>query len=258
VIGRSTKARLLELCVRTFVVALNLLTRSRKYETPHVNNYFKHRAALAILVPHPDDEVLGCYHFLERFGSAMDIDLIYVTDAVDDIYADVRRNESLQACKDLAIRRRVRWRFPDGDLTRYWMQLSTQLDEIERDYDFVLCPSVDDRTADHKVLADGADQAISPDKLIWYRSTWLTFTLHAADFVVTGSEKKKRAAIRCFKTQKHVALQNAITISSLEARRCGLGATSAEGFRLASSDVIDVEPINVLSIRSLWRKRDLL
>jgi LmbE family N-acetylglucosaminyl deacetylase len=188
----------------------------------------------------------------------MDIDLIYVTDAADSKYADKRFTESTEACKGLSIRRRARWHFRDSGLTTTRAQLFKSLHNIDKDYDFVLCPSIHDRTADHKVLADEAVRAISPDKLIWYRSTWLTFMLHSADFVVTGSAKKKRAAIGCFKTQKQIALQNAVTISSLEARRHGLSASSVEGFRLASSATVDVEIINTLSIRSLWRNRELL
>ena len=93
------------------------------------------------------------------------------------------------------------------------------------------------------------------EKLVWYRSTWLTFPLIAADFIATGSAKKKNRALRCFMSQWKMALGNVISFSALEAKTYGLRAKSIEAFRYASSGTVTASPINVLSVTALRQLR---
>jgi len=215
----------------------------------------KINGSVAILVPHPDDEIIGCFHFMSRYGSSMAIDLIYVTEAPAKVLADLRRGESAEATKRLSISQRVCWGFTDGKLDVHRKDLRLRLEEINTRYDFIFCPAPSDLTPDHAVLAENAYALTSLDKLVWYRSTWWTFPLPAADFIVEGAAEEKRAALRCFKSQRNLALQNVVTLSGFEAAESCFFAESVEAFRFARSGEVAVFPINVLSAKACWKLR---
>ncbi|MBK7353136.1 MAG: PIG-L family deacetylase [Nitrosomonas sp.] len=213
---------------------------------------------ICLLIPHPDDEVVGCFHFIERLGPTTTIDLIYVTKELSTEMATKRFRESSKATEALVINNYLQWDFPDGNLINHRVSLIQRMTELQDKYDLILCPAPNDKTADHAVLAQVAYNQISLSKLLWYRSTWLTFPLRNADFVVEGKASKKRAALRHYKTQSKLALQNVVSLSTLEARFCGFHADSVEGFRYASSELMKDDPLNVLSLKSLIRLRDWL
>ena len=48
-------------------------------------------------LPHPDDEVIGCYHFMEQIGIRTPIDLVYVTEDQVSNMANLRRTESAES-----------------------------------------------------------------------------------------------------------------------------------------------------------------
>jgi len=83
------------------------------------------------------------------------------------------------------------------------------------------------------MLAEEVHVVIPAGKLLWYRNNWWTFPLRAADFIVEREAKQKRAALRCFKSQQRLALQNVVTLSGFEARLYGSRAASVEAFRFA-------------------------
>jgi LmbE family N-acetylglucosaminyl deacetylase len=210
--------------------------------------------SIAILVPHPDDEVIGCFFLIEEIGSDVPIDLIYVSEQPETTLAQTRRGESLEATNGLVVRDRIWWSLPDGGLNLARSQLRERFLKIRSAYDLVLCPAPWDKTSDHRVIAEEALRSLPTSHLVWYRSTWFTFGLHEASFVVLGPARKKRSALRRYRTQEAIALQNAVSVSMLEAKRYGYRSSSAEAFRLASSGNLDLEPLNVLSIKDLWRK----
>ena len=211
--------------------------------------------AICILVPHADDEIIGCFHLLQKLGFLAPIDLIYVTEDRLPEVAKVRRAESAAATASLAVRERISWSYPDGSLAVHREDLRRRLLDVGERYSLILCLAPSDRTQDHAVLAAEAYDLISSDKLLWYRSTWLTFPLHVADFIAEGDARAKRQALRFFRSQKKLALQNVVSLSTLEARRCGLEADSVEAFRFASSGELSVSPINVLSLKALLQLR---
>ena len=208
---------------------------------------------IAILVPHPDDEIIGCFHFIEKIGPATPIDLIYVTEESSVKIASLRRGESIKASRELTLQQQIWWSFPDGNLYKHRDDLKNQLSMIKNKYKLILCPAPSDRTPDHGVLAEEAYREISPEKLLWYRSTWWTFPIYAADVVIIGQAQKKQAALRCFISQNKLALQNTISASAFEARRLGCKYNSIECFRFASSGLVNINPLNVLSLKALWR-----
>ena len=218
----------------------------------------KAQESIAILVPHPDDEVIGCYFLMEEIGEFVPIDLIYVSEMPDKVLAETRRRESLQATTGLAVNNRIWWSFPDEGLHAVRREIGERLSEIQSQYSLVLCPAPWDKTTDHVVIAEEALNMLPEAQLMWYRSTWFTFGLRDADFVALGSPQTKRSALRCFRSQENLALQNTVSVTALESKRCGLGTKASEGFRLATSGPLEQEPLNVLSIKDLWQKRGQL
>jgi len=216
---------------------------------------------VAILVPHPDDEVIGCYHLINEIGKSVAIDLYYVTDGVAGgvqesfSLSDHRIAESGYATAGLPIRNRQYWHFPDGKLGRLRDELCKHLGMLG-EYDLVLCPSPTDLTPDHAALADAALLAVNLDILLWYRSTWLTFPLSASDFSICGDALQKSRAMRCFISQGDLALGNTITLSGVEAKLSGLEASSVEAFRFAASGCLEWQPVNVLSLGAIERLKE--
>ena len=218
----------------------------------------KPASKICLLIPHPDDEIVGCFHFIERLGSTTTIDLIYVTKELSTEVANKRFRESSKATEVFVINNYLQWDFPDGNLINHRASLIQRMTELQGKYDLILCPAPNDKTTDHAVLAQVAYNQIPLSKLLWYRSTWLTFPLRDADFVIEGRASKKRTALRHYKTQSKLALQNVVSLSTLEAHFCGYHADSVEGFRYASSGLIKDDPLNALSLKSLIRLHDWL
>jgi LmbE family N-acetylglucosaminyl deacetylase len=222
----------------------------------NIENTFPFKAnSIAILAPHADDEILGCFHFIEKFGGDNRIDLIYVTDSANPFLSDIRKSEAFEATKRLPIKKRFWWHFEDGKLNRSCNHLESILSKVNNDYDFVLSPAFNDKTSDHAILGATALGVVESSKLIWYRSTWLTFPLRASDFFIYGSAIEKQRAIKYFKSQGNLALLNVVNFSKVEAKLSGIFAESVEAFRFASSDPHKYKPLNTLSIRCLWHIR---
>lgn len=244
--------------IKIFVFLL-LITKRKTLSGVNLNpSLDKLAPKICLLIPHPDDEVVGCFHFIERLGSTSKIDLIYVTKELSTEMATKRFRESSKATEALVINNYLQWDFPDGNLINHRTSLIQHLKKLQSKYDLILCPAPNDKTVDHAVLAEVAYTQTPLNKLLWYRSTWLTFPLRDADFVVEGGASKKRAALHHYKTQSKLALQNVVSLSTLEARFCGYHADSVEGFRYASSGLIKDDPLNVLSLKSLIRLRNWL
>lgn len=213
------------------------------------------RGAVCILVPHPDDEVIGCFHFIEKAGKSAAIDLIYVTDSQNAELASQRRGESARATGSMPVRSREYWQYGDGTLAAHSADLQLQIGMLASRYQLVLSPNPTDRTLDHAALAHCAMATVPPAKLLWYRSTWLTFPVRHADIVATGDVGRKLDALGAFSTQRALALANVVHLSTFEASRVGLLGKSIEGFRFAGSGPVSFDPINSISVRSGWQLR---
>lgn len=213
--------------------------------------------AVAVIVPHPDDEMIGCHHLIAATGHEVAYDLFYVTRHENDArLTEIRFAESARASAGLTVRNRVFWNFPDGNLAACREVLRDRLDEITPQYDYILAPAPNDRTPDHIPIAEETLAASGRDRLVWYRSTWWTFSLLEADFAVVGPAEDKRAALACFASQGHLPLGNVVTLSAWEARRGGISAESIEAFQKATTDRLSREPLNTLSIRTFaWLQR---
>ncbi len=250
---RRIKAGIVQILVRAGSTLFFRPDSRRESTTLPANLEIGNGAQIAVLVPHPDDEVIATYHFIETFGEDHHIDLIYVTESVESATRCERFAESAAATAELRVRNTARWGFVDGSLRHDDPALLGKLQEIAESYAIFLAPCPVDVTPDHAELAMAASRLLPATKLLWYRSTWLTFTLDQADLVVTGSAARKRDALRSFRTQSGLALQNVVSFAEAEARRAGLPAASLEAFRLASSGAPRIKPLNSLSLGSLMR-----
>lgn len=245
------KARLVEWLTHGMACFMTLKVGASR--RPSGLNAFPPVSAVAILVPHPDDEVIGCFHLINGLAGRVAVDLYYVTDGCANglqkqpDLSKRRFAESERATAGLAIRKRVNWDLPDGNLQEYQDRLKGLLASLQG-YELVLCPAPTDLTPDHAALAGATLSALGAGRLMWYRSTWLTFPLHAADFVATGELRVKKKALQHFATQRNLALGNVVTFAAVEAKACGLGCLSAEAFRWAKSGDLDWQPVNVLSV----------
>lgn len=252
------KARLVEMVVR--ILSLQVISNVQTKPLALFPDISSIHVA-AILVPHPDDEVIGCYHFINEIGKSVAVDLYYVTDGGaggihgGDVLVEQRAAESNRAIEGLPIRKRDWWGFPDGKLDDHRVALQQRLAALG-EYDLVLCPAPTDITPDHAVLADVTLLAVNIEKLLWYRSTWLTFPLWISDFAIGGEASQKRKALKCFFSQSHLALGNTITLSEIESKFCGLDTFSIEAFRFAKSGNLDWQPVNVLSIGAIGKLKE--
>lgn len=174
---------------------------------------------LLILVPHYDDEVLGCYNLLRNCVNK-EFDLLYVTDSsghkVKHYDSLTRRIESDKALAGISsVRQKIYLDIPDQEVYRFKGELKDKILLIADDYDFILSPAYWDTTPDHSTIAQTLLETIDSDKIIYYRSTDYTFKSNSASFCSRGGIGDKLRAISAFRTQRHLALFNPIIYSSI-------------------------------------------
>lgn len=209
---------------------------------------------IAIISPHNDDEVLGCWHFMELVSGFSELTLIVVTQHDNDSYlTSKRRQETADALKPFEIFRIVNLGLPDGELNKAANILKKKLMEVLLDIDYVLCPAPNDLTPDHIPISRVVLSLIPHSQIIWYRSTWWTFRMRDADFITTGKIGGKLKAIEKFRTQKHIKLQRSLWLSSLEYLSVKFQPRSAEAFLFATNDRLAPSPFNSISLRYLYR-----
>jgi len=205
---------------------------------------------VAILVPHPDDEVIGCYHLLQWAKGFCSVDLYYVTEHGEEKVAELRSSESAQALRNVTYRHSKAWHLSDEQLDQQRDQLRDLLRELVGKYDFFICPAPNDATSDHAVIGAEAQKIFPLDRLIWYRSTSWTFPLPTADFACMGERDEKLAAIKVFHSQRNIALQSGVYMSSAEAHHFGVKARSIEAFQLATTGLLAGQTFNTLSLNA--------
>lgn len=209
---------------------------------------------IAIISPHNDDEVLGCWHFMEFVSRHSDLTIIVVTQHDNDTCLTTRRRqETADALRPLETSGIVNLGLPDGELAKVSSILKKKLIEVLTDYDYVMCPAPNDLTSDHVPISQAVLSITPLSQLIWYRSTWWTFKMRNADFIVTGEIGSKLKAIAQFRTQKHIKLKRSIWLSSLEYLFVRFRPRSAEAFLFATNDNLAPLPFNSISLRYLYR-----
>lgn len=217
-----------------------------------VKFFFKTR--VSIIAPHNDDEVIGCWFLMQELAGQADISVIVATSHARDPDLRARRQqETRTALARIGISNVEHWDIPDGSANAFVPQLQERLTSAAANHDYVLCPAPNDRTPDHVPIANAACEIIPVEKLIWYRSTWWTFTSENADFEVRGKFSDKKAALACFKSQKHVALLRSVFFSRIETLLTSGKLEPTEQFMFASKGKLSSAPLNSISLRHVLR-----
>lgn len=209
---------------------------------------------LAIIAPHNDDEVLGCFHLLKKLPSNTNKKVVLVTCHKNDLnLTNIRRLETLKALEGIENLDFVYWNFSDGNVKSEFTDLKIHFRELATESDLIICPAINDLTEDHIPISLAAFNEVPSNRLIWYRSTWFTFKMREADFIVTGNLKEKFCAIKKFKSQKHIKLKRALWLSVFECFLMSFRLKSAEAFLFANEARLAPLPLNSISLRHLYR-----
>lgn len=209
---------------------------------------------ITIIAPHNDDEILGCMHLIETISQKAVIDIIFVT-LHDDNYTltQQRRLESAAALANFEINDILYWDLPDGKLVVAKAELLEEFSKLSSMCDLVLCPAPNDKTLDHIPIAEMALMQLSRDQLIWYRSTWWTFQMRKANFIVTGKLRDKINVLKLFRSQSNIALHRSVWLSCLEHLLVKGAARSSEAFVFADKRHLKKKPFNSISLRHIYR-----
>lgn len=216
---------------------------------------------LLILVPHPDDEVLGLLYCLEAEHQIRDIWILYLSAGdrnpareAHQSASTIRKAEAIRGLKDYNVAQRF-LQYTDGGMLHQVERIASSIEtESERFApDAILAPAPNDSTPDHRAVSDAGEQVASRKALplVYFRSTSKTFALRDADFIYTGSFKNKLRALRVHKSQFHIALTRSVAFDMAEAARLGF-TRDAEGFLLARPDVAWGDPTDSLKRFSRW------
>jgi hypothetical protein len=189
-----------------------------------------------VVAPHPDDEALGCWGLLKASATAATVGVALVTDGgaprSESIELRERRvAESRALLGNVAQVEMRRLGLPDGELRVHVAALRAKLEALVAEFapDLVLAPAPTDGTDDHAVVSEQL-AGLPAGRLYFYRSTWATFPLEAADHVIRVDWRAKARAMDGFRSQRHLPLGDAVLYSAVEARRVFGDPGAAEAF----------------------------
>ncbi|RLQ21182.1 PIG-L family deacetylase [Seongchinamella sediminis] len=209
---------------------------------------------ILVIAPHNDDELIGCWFLMQRLVGNAHIRIVVVTIHDDDQTLTAKRQEETRtALARIGISEIEYWGFSDGRVNGNTPQLRDHMSKEVANHDFVFAPAPNDLTPDHKAIAQVAVELVGAERLVWYRSTWWTFTARGADFVVKGKFSEKRAALSCFKTQSHIGLLRGLIMSVFEELLASGRFCAVERFKFACKNDLATAPLNSISIRHMPR-----
>jgi len=145
---------------------------------------------IAVLAPHPDDDVIGCGGTIHKHCKAGDhVAVVYLTDGArggdwsgppSGELAVLRRKEAEEAAGVLGVKDLAFLGQPDGELASGPEVVSALLDQLERiEADCILLPSFLDSHPDHAatsaVFADAAP-GLKKDMPVWAYEVWSPLT----------------------------------------------------------------------------------
>ncbi|NVK20924.1 MAG: PIG-L family deacetylase [Kangiellaceae bacterium] len=210
---------------------------------------------VVILIPHSDDEVLGCYNFIKENGLRLEIELILVTRTANPEINAKRVIESKRALTGLPFKKLYFWELEEGRLEENKEKLRSNLKSIDGLYDYVFTLAPNDTTNDHSYISDSTSKNIKKSKVVYYRSTSITFNIMDASFYCKGTFLDKKNALRHYKTQDSINLINTIKYNRNEALILGYSKKYAiEAFIFAEDFNENQKAINSLSTGSLIRE----
>lgn len=172
------------------------------------------RGSVLVLVPHPDDETLGCGGMLIRHGDQGDrVKVVFATDGLagdalgyyaGQDYLELRRAEARRAAAILGVQELVFWGYPDGRLAQA-DDLSGRLSvllEADRP-DIVYRPSTLEIHQDHWALGVATEAALQRYRPVvgdFCYEIWATVQpTHVID--ITPVWEVKRKAVEQYESQ---------------------------------------------------------
>lgn len=199
---------------------------------------------ILIIAPHSDDETIGCYNACRNLSdSLIDIIVLGAHEGDDDLNC-IRRSECRQAIGKF-VNSIEFMDVPDGNFSKCYDELEDILSAVHAAYDFILSPAPNDITPDHIPVATAAIEIIPDSKLIFYRSTWLTFSPCDASFYFSWISSEKIEALRFFNSQRKIGLASAVLLATDKA-----SGMCYEYFQLASAKKLRTRPKNSISLKS--------
>lgn len=226
------------------------LTLMEHFFTPYTALTRLPGECVAVLAPHPDDEVFGCGGTLAAMaeaGVAIEVVVVSGGDAFGEgaALSARRREESRAAAQVLGYSPPAFWGLPDGALAQSEVlapRIARWLEQLAPDV--LLLPSTDEMHRDHRAVTEAAlaicaqhagpavafyevGQPLTPNRLVDITPLWA----------------RKQAAMRCFTSQlamqdydRHIAGLNAFRTYTLAKE-----VLAAEAFHwLAPEEVADV------------------
>jgi len=218
-----------------------------------ISTHFAGRRVV-VIAPHNDDEVIGCWFFLKALSSSADIHVVVVTfHEDDDALVCARQRETREALSMIGVSEPEYWNIPDGRVKEFSSVISARLEGVDEHADYVLCPAPNDVTPDHVPIGNAALAHVNKRKVIWYRSTWWTFPIQNADFIVKGGFFEKITVIKLFKSQRKIALSRSVGLSFVECVLKSLRVSACEAFMFADEGRLSDKPLNSISLKHVLR-----
>jgi LmbE family N-acetylglucosaminyl deacetylase len=230
--------------------------RLEQFFTPYVCHLALPGRNVAVLAPHPDDEVFGCGGTLAQMAAAgAKISVIVLTDGVlrsectdgDRLLAEQRRHEKAglrrqESCQAAALLGYPAPQFAgcqDGELLQHVSltdELYARLQHLQPD--LLVAPSIWEMHRDHRAVAQAAlallQRADWPCQLAFYEVGVPLIPNWLVD--ISASQSLKAAAMQCFASQLS-GQDYAGQISGLNRFRSytlGLGVSAAEAFHVVT------------------------
>ena len=210
------------------------------------NSIDKKKNKVLILAPHFDDEILGCYNLIYN-NKKNKISIAFITDSKGtdnkiNYDFDTRKKESLKALSKFEnIQNVYYFKLPDQGVKNNLDLLEDKIKIISKSYNFVFSPTFWDKTIDHKWTAIVSKSIVPINKLIYYRSTYLTFNACESSFFEVCLLKNKIESLKNFKSQEHLLLKKQPFFSSYKSKSGKI--YSVECF-LKATDISNIKKIN--------------
>lgn len=172
------------------------------------------RGRVLVVVPHPDDEAVGCGGAMIQHSDQGDhVKVVFVTDgAAGDAlgyyaghdYPELRREEARRAGAILGVHELVFWNYPDGKLSEAHDLAQRVAALLEADHpDVIYRPSTLEIHPDHWALAVGVEEALrhyKPAISDFCYEIWATVQpSHVID--ISAVWERKRKAIEQYQSQ---------------------------------------------------------